>query len=289
MGALLLQTGKVSNSQLSAIVSLQAKEGLRFGEAAIKLGLVSKDDIKAILSRQFAYPTINSQNTRLSRTLTAAFQPDSATAEGLRTLRSELILRFFNSSDQKALALIGTEDAHCIAYTSANLAISFAQSGVRTLLIDANLREPQVHGWFGIDSRQSGLSDLLAERVNAQPISVAELGPLWVLPAGTQAPNPQELLSSRRYQELLQPLCHAFDMVLISTAPFSATSDAQIVAAQTGAALLVIREHQTRLIDLAKLSESLKALGVRLLGAALRQSDTDKWFGQARWFKSKRS
>lgn len=271
MGRLLVQSGKLSSAQLNAIINLQTQEGLRFGEAAIKLGLIQAEDVKAILAEQFAYPSIDADTSVLSPCLNAAFQPDGAAAEAMRSLRSELMLRFFNGGDHHGLALVGAEDARGIAHTSANLAISFAQSGARTLLIDANLRQPQLHRWFGIDSRQAGLTDLLAARTRGQPRAIAELKSLSVLPAGTEAPNPQELLASRRYKELLKPLCENYDVVLISTAPMNSSRDAQLVAAQTGAALLVTREHQTRMKDLIKLCENLTGLGVRLLGAALRQ------------------
>lgn len=271
MGRLLLQTGKVTTSQLNAIMKLQSQEGLHFEEAAAKLGLADEADIKAILARQFTYPIIDTNTTVLARCLTSAFRPQSAAAEALRSLRSELMLRYFNAGDPNGVALIGAEDPRGIAHATANLAISFAQTGARTLLIDGNLRQPQLHGWFGLDDGEAGLSDLLSGRVQVAPHAIEELGPLWVLPAGTEAPNPQELLSSRHYQDYLKPLHEAYEVVLISTAPMNKTRDAQIIVAQTGAALLITREHRTRMKDVENLCGQLRGLSVRLLGTALYQ------------------
>jgi protein-tyrosine kinase len=271
IGRLLLQTGKIDNAQLNAIINLQSRESLRFGDAAIKLGVATPEDIRAALDAQFSYPNVRSRDSKLSPELIAAFQPDSKQAEALRSLRSELYLRYFNGGSHLSLAMIGAEDATGIALTSANLAICFSQLGIRTLLIDANLREPQLHKWFGIDSRQPGLADVLAGRARAQPLAIPELRFLCLMPAGTIAPNPQELLANRNYVEQMNSLYQDYEVILINTAPLDTTRDAQLVAAQAGAALLITREHQTRMKNLVAVCNGLKGLGVRLLGTVLRQ------------------
>src|SRR5690606_7597649 len=144
------------------IIELQNKRGLRFGEAAQKLGLVNAADVHAALAQQFACTPVPDKGSRLSRSLTAAFQPRSAEVEALRSLRSELLLRYFNTSAHLTLALCGADDARGIAQTTANLAIVFSQLGLRTLLVDGNLRNPQLHTLFGIGDRHPGLSDLVA-------------------------------------------------------------------------------------------------------------------------------
>ena len=277
MGRLLLAAGKLQARELEQVIRHQAATGLRFGDAARDLGLASRSDIEQALASQFAYPQLSPGESQLSPELFAAFQPDSARAEALRSLRTELLLRYFNPgqaqpTEQKQgrqLALLSLEDGCSSALTAANLAISFAQMGLPTLLIDANLRQPQVHQWFALDERRSGLSDLIAGRGRPQPAAIAPLKSLWVMPAGTQAPNPQELLANRQCQEYLSDLSQRFAITLISTAPAAEFSDAQLLAAQAGAALLLVKRDQTRLNPLAQLSANLQALGIRLLGAAL--------------------
>lgn len=303
MGRILLYTGKITQDELKAIMQTQQTRGLRFGDAAIALGLVTPDDIRAVLATQFAYPVTPSIDSRLDKRLTTAFQPDSRHAEALRSLRSELLLRYFGgtrsadtstgnttiastnaaqntspnhlstspSTSPLSLALVSAEDAVGTALMAANLAIAFAQLGIRTLLIDANLRQPQVHKLFGVSKRQPGLSDLLAGRANPQPEQISELGSLWVLTAGTQAPNPQELLAHQQYRGRIHSVMEGFGVTLISTAPMNLTRDAQLVAATSGAALLVAREHQSRFKEVARMNRGLQELGVRVLGVALRQ------------------
>lgn len=270
MGSMLVSMGKLTPKDLNMIMMAQKKHGLRFGDAAVKLGLVSADDINAILAEQFAYTRTPGTSSKLDRRLSALFQPDSLQAEALRSLRSELMLRYFNPQPHRALALISAEDATGSAITAANLAISFAQLGLRTLLIDSNLRSPQINPLFDLPAHAPGLSDLLAERTSVAPSPIDTVRSLWILPAGTRAPNPQELLASKHYHERVSALTQRFDVTLISTTPMDSNRDAQLVAAQAGAALLLARAHITHTKALAAISARLRDLGVRLLGASLQ-------------------
>lgn len=270
MGPMLVAMGKLSPKDLSMIAMAQKKHGLRFGDAALKLGLVSSDDINAILAEQFAYTQTPTAASKLDRRLHALFQPDSVQAEALRSLRSELMLRYFNPQPHRSLALVSAEDAAGTALTAANLAISFAQQGLRTLLIDSNLRAPQLNELFNLNQHAPGLSDWIADRTAVAPTAIESVRSLWVLPAGTRAPNPQELLASKHYQGRVGTLTQSFDVTLISTSPMDSNRDAQLVAAQAGAALLLARAHVTHTKSLAAISSRLRELGVRLVGASLQ-------------------
>ncbi len=270
MGPMLVAMGKLSPKDLSMILATQKKHGLRFGDAALKLGLVNADDISAILAEQFAYTQTPTTSSKLDHRLSALFQPDSLHAEALRSLRSELMLRYFNPQPHRALALVSAEDAAGTALTAANLAISFAQQGLRTLLIDSNLRAPQLNNLFNLNPHAPGLSDWIADRTAVTPTAIESVRSLWVLPAGTRAPNPQELLASKHYQERVGALTQHFDVTLISTSPMDSNRDAQLVAAQAGAALLLARAHVTHTKILAAISNRLRDLGVRLVGASLQ-------------------
>lgn len=270
MGPMLVAKGKINPKDLSMILAAQKKHGLRFGEAALKLGLIKDEDINAILAEQFAYTQTPAASSKLDRRLSALFQPDSTQAEALRSLRSELQLRYFNPQPHRALALVSAEDAASSALTAANLAISFAQLGLRTLLIDSNLRRPQLNKLFDLSEHAPGLSDWLAERTSVAPTAIDAVRCLSVLPAGTRAPNPQELLASKHFQERIGALALRFDVTLISTAPMDSNRDAQLVAAQAGAALLLVRTHVTSTKALTAITTRLRELGVRLVGASLQ-------------------
>lgn len=269
IGPMLVASGKLKPKDLSTILAEQKLHGLRFGDAALKLGLVSEADIKAILAEQFAYTATPGANSRLDHRLSALFQPDSLHAEALRSLRSELLLRYFNHQAQ-TLVLMGCDDADAIALTSANLAISFAQMGIKTLLIDCNLRHPQLQKLFNINPQAPGLADSLAGRVTITPTKISAVRGLEIVCAGTQAPNPQELLANKTlFQTQIGTLSEGFDVVLLNTTPLNTNSDAQLVAIQAGAALLLAQANHTRTRVLTKVSHRLQELGVRLLGVSL--------------------
>lgn len=270
MGPMLVATGKLSPKDLSLILAAQKKHGLRFGDAAVKLGLVKAEDVDAILAEQFAYTQTPAASSKFDRRLVALFQPDSAQAEAIRSLRSELMLRYFNPQPNRSLTIVSAEDAASNALTAANLAISFAQLGARTLLVDSNLRAPQLNDLFHINPHSPGLSDWIADRTAVIPTQIESIRSLWVLPAGTRAPNPQELLSSKQYQDRLDSLVHSFDVTLISTTPMDTNRDAQLVAAHAGAAVLVAQAHITKTKSLVAIGNRLRELNVRLLGTVLR-------------------
>ena len=269
MGPMLVAMGKLRPKDLAPIVATQKQRGLRFGEAALSLGLVSESDINAIRARQFDYTQTPAAASKLDRRLSALFQPDGQQAEALRNLRSELLLRYFNPQRSRSLALVSAEDAGGSALVAANLAISFAQLGLSTLLVDTNLRRPQLNRLLNIPDNAPGLSDWIADRAAVAPVSIDALRSLWTLPAGTRAPNPQELLSGKSFQERMRPLTQRFDITLFSTAPMDTNRDGQIVAAQAGAALLLVRQHHTRTPALAAICQRLRDLGVHIPGAAL--------------------
>jgi Mrp family chromosome partitioning ATPase len=143
--------------------------------------------------------------------------------------------------------------------------------GQRTLLIDADLRQPRQQALFGLSQRQ-GLSDLLAGRVGQQVLCAIEgLRCLSVLPAGTPVPNPQELLARPAFDQLLQSLAQDHAVVILDTPAASQCADAQTVAVRAGAALLLARRHASSLPRLAQLRQGLGSLGVALVGSVLQE------------------
>ncbi|WP_052417079.1 CpsD/CapB family tyrosine-protein kinase [Cellvibrio mixtus] len=269
IGSMLVARGKLDDKDLPRIAIAQKKYGLRFGAAALKLGLVSPEDISAVIAEQFAYTPPPTSNSPLARELHCLFAPDSARSEAVRSLRSELMLRYFNSRPGAGLTLLGAENPKMLALTAANLAISFAQIGLKTLLIDGNLRKPGMDQLFAHNSHRPGLTDGLAGRGSLVASSVAEVDGLWFISAGTPVPNPQELLANRTSQQRLFELQNSFDITLINTAPMDTNRDAQLQAAQTGTALLVAQRHQSKTKALASICARMNSLNVRLLGVAL--------------------
>lgn len=272
IGDLLQRNGVLSEQEVRRVITLQREQGLRFGEAAVQMGLLSEQDINRALARQFDYPYVNSDQSNLHKSLYAAYEPFDTAAELMRGLRSTLSLRWFTEKT-KMLTVVGSRSGEGCSNLAANLAISYAQLGERTLLIDADLRAPVQHKLFGLES-DKGLTSLLGGRSSLHDsVLKVELFPqLSVLCAGHGVPNPQELLGRLTFTYLMETLPAGFDVVIVDTSPILDYADAQMVAARSGGALLVGRRDRTRLADIAKSKQQLQVPGVTLLGVVINEA-----------------
>jgi len=268
IGKLLQDAGKLKPQDMECVLKLQQAENLRFGEAALKLKLVTEADIQQALSHQFEYPTISAADARLSPELTTATDPYSKEAEALRSVRSELLLRWFKDG-RKTLAIGSARADEGASYLAANLAVLFAQMGRKVLLIDANMRQPRQHDIFNLGNGM-GLSDILAERMpSLQVHTIKPFQTLSVLPAGSPPPNPVELLARPSFGALLSGLETSYDIVLIDTAPSQLSSDFQLVAARAGGVLISTRRNVSRLVPLTELKEKITLTGAQVVGAVV--------------------
>lgn len=270
IGRLLLQLGKITLADSENILNAQQEYGLRFGDAALKLGLIKESDIRQVLALQFNYPYLQVGQGDYSDELIAAYQPFSKQVEALRALRSQLMMRWF-SEGYKSLAIVSANAGEGGSYLAANLAIVFSQLGERTLLVDANLREPRQHEIFNLKENR-GLSDIIAGRAGLDVITqVDSFVDLSVLGAGTVPPNPQELLNRASFTEFMNQAIGQYDIVLVDTTPATATADAQATVARCGGALLVSRLNHTRLTDVAELRDQITVTGARVVGAVINE------------------
>jgi protein-tyrosine kinase len=270
MGALLLDLGKLTPEDTERVLRLQKETGIRFGEAAVRLGLISEDDIQQVLARQFSYPYLRKGQAGLSLELVAAYEPFSPQVESLRAIRSQLMLRWF-ARGRRALAIIGVDTEEGAALFAANLAIVFSQLGEQTLLVDANLRAPRQQGAFALKQRQ-GLSDVLAGRADLDVIArVPAFIDLSVMPSGTLPPNPQELLAREGFRNLNTQLENRYDVVLYDVPPFQVGVDSVAVASRAGGALLVTHKNRTRIAHLGRAAEQLVDAGCEVLGSVVME------------------
>jgi protein-tyrosine kinase len=215
-------------------------------------------------------PPLLPKDTPVSSELVVACEPFHPCAEELRALRTQLLIRWTNAGVRhRMLAIVSPGAGEGRSYLAANLAVAFSQLGERTLLIDADLRSPRQHRIFDLPDA-SGLAAVLSGRADRGAVlPVAAFGTLSLLPAGARPPNPQELLSSQAFAALLRDLRGEFDVILLDTAPALRYADAQNVAFQAGAALLLARKDQTRLADTTGVIRELSDTGARIVGTVL--------------------
>ncbi|MGE0114848.1 MAG: polysaccharide biosynthesis tyrosine autokinase [Steroidobacteraceae bacterium] len=269
IGHLLVEAGHLTHEQVDRVIFTQRKEGLLFGEAAMRLGLIDVQQIQRALLLQYSPFGIPDPDSGLDASLLAALDPFSKQAESIRDLRSQLTLRWFGAG-KKILAVVGVNTGDGCSAIAANLAIAFAQLGERTVLMDANLRAPRVHELFGVD-HGAGLSAVLASRVSVKDAMtrVPALPGLMLLPAGPRPPNPQELLSGVMFDYILETLPATSDVLIIDTPALLSCADAQLIAAKTGACVMAVRRHKTPVGDIMRAADLLAPAGVTTLGAVL--------------------
>lgn len=268
IGKLLQDAGKLTQQDMERVLQFQNEQKLRFGEAAVELGLVTEEDIQHALSFQFEYPYLTDGLEGLSQKLVAAINPYSKEAEALRSVRSQLLLRWFQQG-HKTLAIAGTLKDEGASFLAANLAVLFAQLGQKTLLIDADMRQPSQGEIFNL-GKSKGLSDILARRAEATVISPIKSFPtLSILPSGSPPPNPAELLERPAFGALLNSLKGFYDVILIDTSASKLVSDIQAVATLAGGVVICAQRDKSRLTSLAELKEKINVTGAHIVGAVV--------------------
>jgi protein-tyrosine kinase len=273
IGAILVEEGHLNPDQADEIDRYATGVGLRFGEAAVQLKLVSDIQVQSALARQFNYPILaHGGEHGVADDVVAAYRPQCDSVEPLRALRNQLMLRWLNYKPRKALAITSTNRGDGRSWLAANLATVFAQAGRRTLLIDADLRHPSQHRLFNLDNAL-GLSALLTGRAKGRDV-VRRLHPslrLFVLPSGQLPPNPQELMTRTIFDEFLSRLSTMFEVVILDTPAASDGGDAHIIAARAGAAVVVARRNRTKVSELTELVASLTETGTRVVGSVANE------------------
>jgi protein-tyrosine kinase len=272
IGNILAELRHLNADQVASILRHQEERGIRFGEAAVSLGFASKDDVLFALAQQFHYPYAPEERRKLSPELVALNEPYSARSESFRALRSQLMMRtFVEGEPHRALSIISPDAGDGKTYTSANLAVTLAQLGGRTLLVDADMRGPRMHEVFGIPN-QAGLSSILSGRADKQVIQqVTGIPSLFLLPVGTTPPNPLELVERPAFSLLIRELTSKFDHVLVDTPAAVYGSDAAVIASKCGAGLIVARKNTARVDALRELMASLQGTPVKIAGVVFNQ------------------
>lgn len=255
IGEMLIRSQQLTREQVEAVLAHQQAHRCRFGESAVSLGYLKGPEVMWALSRQFGYdyaPSHSVDGAEFSDELVIAKHPFSQAAEVVRDLRSQLLQGVLNPDavPRRALALVSPDSGDGKTWFAANLAVSLSQLGARTLLIDANLRNPGLHRVFGLDDPKTGLSGILSRRHRADVLRpLRELPHLHLLPAGVVPPNPLEILQGRGFSELLARLRSKFTHVIVDTPALGVGADARLIAARSGASVLIGRRHKSR-IDL---------------------------------------
>lgn len=184
--------------------------------------------------------------------------------EAYNTVRTNLL--FTQQSDKCPVFVVTSPNANNGKSINAiNMSISFAQMGKKTLLIDADMRNPTVHRMFSIPVK-NGLSEILADLTDSITVSKTDIDNLSVLTAGKIPPNPAELLSSSRMDKLLQFVKEHYDCVIIDTPPVNLVTDATAFASKATGYVIIVRTETTDIQDVKATVNALEQIEAKIVG-----------------------
>jgi len=200
--------------------------------------------------------------------LVLAHDPDNPRSERMRALRTELLLLHDTGRGANTVAVLSSDPGEGRSQLCGELAISFAQLGRRTLLVDADMRKPQQHVLFG-STNQQGLSQAVAHNEKPYFHPVTGLPFMHLLTAGPIPPNPLELLSDGRFSNLLNDWRNSYEFIVLDTPPVAMCADGLAVATVAERALVLSRAQHTTYKSTRALMRRLANTHSRILGAVI--------------------
>jgi succinoglycan biosynthesis transport protein ExoP len=219
-----------------------------------------------------------------------AFFNDSQStfAEAVRTVRTSILM---SALDDPHKVVVVTSSVPEEGKTTLSFNLSCALGQVKkVLLVDGDLRRPKIAKLVGRDLRAPGLADLVAGQAQvSQCVFFEERSGIHILPSGTVPPNPLELLSSKRFADVISKLKEAFDVVIVDSAPLQLVSDAQVLSQFATSVIYVVKADATPYQVAQNGLKKLRRVGAPILGVVLNQLDlekAEKYYGEYSGYKS---
>lgn len=213
----------------------------------------------------------------MNNELIVANNPKSGVAEAIKTIRTNLL---FSSIDEpvKSILMTSSMSGEGKSFISANLAVAFAQAGVKVLIVDCDLRRGRQHKIFNIDNEQ-GLSNLLLDDVDKnykKYVKKTRYENIYVLPMGIVPPNPSELLASAKNKQLAKILKQKFDLVIYDGVPVGGLTDSIIMADLVDKIVIVSAYKITPVEFLANTNKALEKFKDKIAGVILNKFPSSK-------------
>ncbi len=188
-----------------------------------------------------------------------------AIVESYKSARSNIMFSL-SAEDQKVFAVTSYAKGEGKSTVSANLAISFSKMERRVLLVDCDLRRPNLHNIFKVENTV-GLSNIIGKMADFEDAVKHDVLPnLDILPSGTIPPNPSELLCSPGFEKLVKGLIDEYDYIIFDTPPIGVVADALLLKDRVAGYVVVLRERSTTHGDIQKMLESIKLADTKILG-----------------------
>lgn len=273
IGELIQDARNLSADDLDRIGRYQRENDLRFGEAAIALGLADTEDVLQALAQQFKYAYADEETRKSAPELVMLNQPFGHQAEAFRAIRSQILMRTQaeGKGQRRPLAVVSPNSGDGKTFFCANLAVALAQLGGKVIVVDADMRGARMDQVFGVTGG-SGLSGVLSGRGGKGIVkSVPGIPNLYVIPVGVQPPNPLELVEGPSFGVLLREVAIKFDHVIVDTPAAVFGSDGVVIASRCGSALVVTRKDANKVQPLQEMVATLQSGQVRLAGVIMNE------------------
>lgn len=214
----------------------------------------------------------NQSRTSKMRYLITKLSPKSPISEQYRTIRTNLQFSAVDD-DLQTMLVTSAGPGEGKSMTTANLAVVYAQQGMKVLLVDADMRKPTVHYTFRIDNLRGLSNVLVGDSTLEEAVTASDVDNLDLISCGPIPPNPSELLSSRKMKRMIEEAKHLYDLIIFDTPPVLAVADSQILSNMVDGSLLVVRSKHTDQEAAQKAIESLQAVNARVLGTVLNDRE----------------
>ena len=201
-------------------------------------------------------------------------KPKSIVAEAYRTLRTNIQYSSFDK-EIKTIVVTSAEMAEGKSTVAGNLALTFAQSEKKIILIDCDLRKPSLHKKFKV-SNLVGVSEVLLGKATFEEAVQKHNDNFYFLTSGKILPNPSEMLASSAMTELIEKLKEEYDIIVLDTAPIQLVTDAQILSTKVDGTILVVRAEITKKDVVIEAKNLLDKVGANIIGTVLYAVENTK-------------
>ena len=302
-----IKPNKRKNMAVGLFLGLAIGVGLAFFLESIDTSLKSEQDVEKFLNLPVlaSIPTINSKRAngilpimKKNQNTTEAYsgklffniKPGSHIHEAYRALQINFSW-VKTENDLKTILVTSAGMAEGKTLTAVNLAQAFAMSGVRTLLIDCDLRRPMIHKLFGIN-KEPGLSNVLLldshESINNvlidKVVKKLEHQSLSIVPSGTLQPDPSQILMSQKMRDLLAIVKNQYDLIILDSPPLIAVTDSIMLGTEVDGVCMVIKSGETHKEAALKAKQLLESSRARIIGTILNEIDLNGVYGYYKYF-----
>jgi capsular exopolysaccharide synthesis family protein len=269
-----VRPNKVLNLLLALIGGLVLAGGLAFTVDLCDRTLKTEEDVTRVLALPMLglVPRLSGKRPTDGRLDAETLDERSALSEAFRTLRTALAFSGRKKS-LRSLAITSAAPSEGKSLVAINLAVAFARSGKRVLLVDADLRRPRLHKAFGLQPSEGFSSVLIGSRQLGEVVHGTPVANLHLLPCGVIPPNPVELLGGPGMQPAIDAMFAAYDFVLFDSPPVGIVSDSCVIGTMVDHVLFVVRSCRTNRAHARRAVAQLHATGADVAGAIVNNSD----------------